>query len=132
VHGLRLADPVAPVHGLQVGLRVPVRVVQYDRVRGLEVDAQTARSRTEEEAIQRRRRRVVLFYSFFSELVGRGAVDADVAVAPAREWTLIDGVAAARSHDDAIDATALSATRRDGPDAVRHGSESKQRPPTSS
>ena len=47
----------------------------------------------------------------------------------------VDGVAATRSHQDAIAATALtiSPTRRaDGPEAVRNGSNSDQRPPTTS
>ena len=94
MNGLRLADPVAPVHGLQVGLGVPVRVVQYYCICGLQVNTETARSRAEEEAIQRTRGSVVLLDALLPQFVGRGAVDADVAVAPAREW----------SHDDAIDA----------------------------
>ena len=39
---------------------------------------------------------------------------------------------AAISREDAIDATAVSLTRRDGPDAVRNSSNSKKKPPTSS
>ena len=46
-------------------------------------------------------------------------------------WDHEGGVAAALSRDDAIDATAVSLTRRDGPDAVRTASNSKKRPPTS-
>ena len=47
-------------------------------------------------------------------------------------WDHDDGVEAPRSRDDAIDATAFSPTRRDGPDAVRNGSKSKKKPPTAS
>ena len=43
-----------------------------------------------------------------------------------------DGVEAARSRDDAIDATAVSLTRRDGPDAVRNSSNSNEKPPPAS
>ena len=43
-----------------------------------------------------------------------------------------DGVAAPGQRLDAIDATTVSVTRRDGPDAVRIGSNLDQRPPTSS
>ena len=46
----------------------------------------------------------------------------DVAPTPSRR----------RGLEDAIDATALSPTRRDGPDAVRNSSKSKKRPPTTS
>ena len=35
-----------------------------------------------------------------------------------------------RGLEDAIDATAFSLTRRDGPDAVRNGSKSKSKPPS--
>ena len=38
----------------------------------------------------------------------------------------------ALSREDAIDATAVSLTRRDGPDAVRTASNSRKRPPTTS
>jgi len=47
-----------------------------------------------------------------------------VLVVPARD----DGVAAALSREDAIDATAVFLTRRDGPDAVRNSSKSKKKP----
>ena len=46
-------------------------------------------------------------------------------------WDHEGGVAAALSREDAIDATAVSLTRRDGPDAVRNSSNSKKKPPTS-
>ena len=47
-------------------------------------------------------------------------------------WDHEGGVAAALSREDAIDATAVSLTRRDGPDAVRNSSNSKKkRPPAS-
>ena len=86
----RLTDAMAPVHGLQVRLRVPVRVIEHDRVRGLQVNTETARSRAEEEAIQRTRGSVVLLDALLPQFVGRGAVDADVAVAPAWDaWTLV-------------------------------------------
>ena len=45
-------------------------------------------------------------------------------------WHRVDGVGVPRSRDDAIDATAVPLTRRDGPDAVRNSSKSKTRPPT--
>jgi hypothetical protein len=45
-------------------------------------------------------------------------------------WHRVDGVAAALSREDAIDATAVPLTRRDGPDVVRNGSNLDQRPPT--
>ena len=38
----------------------------------------------------------------------------------------------ARSRGDAIDATAVSLPRRDGPDAVRNSSKSTKKPPTTS
>ena len=53
-HLLRLADAVAPRHALHVVLRVPVRVVQNDRVGGGQVDADAARSGGEEEGEGRR------------------------------------------------------------------------------
>ena len=43
-----------------------------------------------------------------------------------------DGVAAALSREDAIDATAVSPTRRDGPDVVRNSLKSTKKPPTAS
>mmetsp|Transcript_22778 Transcript_22778/g.67502 ORF Transcript_22778/g.67502 Transcript_22778/m.67502 type:complete len:715 (+) Transcript_22778:982-3126(+) len=46
---LLLPDPVRAVHRLQVGLRVPVAVVDDDRVGRLQVDAEPARARGEEE-----------------------------------------------------------------------------------
>ena len=51
VHGLGLPDAVAPVHRLHVRVRVPVRVVDDDRVRGGEVDAEaTGSGRQQEDA----------------------------------------------------------------------------------
>ena len=47
-------------------------------------------------------------------------------------WHRVDGVAATLSREDAIDATAVSLTRRDGPDVVRNSSNSKKEPPTAS
>ena len=47
-------------------------------------------------------------------------------------WDHEGGVAAALSREDAIDATAVSLTRRDGPDAVRNSSKSKKKAPTTS
>ena len=44
-------------------------------------------------------------------------------------WDCDDGVAAALSREDAIDATVVSLTRRDGRDAVRNGSKLTQKPP---
>jgi hypothetical protein len=38
----------------------------------------------------------------------------------------------ALSRDDAIDATAVPLTRRDGPDAVRNSSKSEKKPPPTS
>mmetsp|Transcript_8835 Transcript_8835/g.30371 ORF Transcript_8835/g.30371 Transcript_8835/m.30371 type:complete len:382 (+) Transcript_8835:666-1811(+) len=51
-HGLGLANPVAPVHGLQVLLRVPVRVVDHHGIRRREVDAQTPGSRREQKVVE--------------------------------------------------------------------------------
>ena len=45
-------------------------------------------------------------------------------------WDHDDGVVVAMSREDAIDATAVSLTRRDGPDAIRNSSNSKKKPPT--
>ena len=47
-------------------------------------------------------------------------------------WHRVDGVAAALSREDAIAATAVPLTRRDGPDAVRNSSKSKNKPPPAS
>ena len=58
VDRLRLAEPVHARHGLEVRLRVPVRVVEHARVRGLQVDAQAARARRHEEDEERARRLV--------------------------------------------------------------------------
>mmetsp|Transcript_4005 Transcript_4005/g.11635 ORF Transcript_4005/g.11635 Transcript_4005/m.11635 type:complete len:291 (+) Transcript_4005:992-1864(+) len=49
--GLGLTDPVAPVHGLQVLLRVPVRIVDDHGVRGGQVDAQAPGPRAEEKVV---------------------------------------------------------------------------------
>ena len=47
-------------------------------------------------------------------------------------WDHDDGFMKALSREDAIDATAVPPTRRDGPDAVRNSSNSKKkRPPAS-
>ena len=46
-------------------------------------------------------------------------------------WDHEGGVAAALSREDAIDATAVSLTRRDGPDAARTAPKSKKNPPAS-
>ena len=50
----------------------------------------------------------------------------DTALAPRLDLSRgrVDGVEAAWSRDDAIDATAASPTRRDGPGAVRNGTKS--------
>ena len=49
LHFLRLPDAVRAVLRLQVGLRVPVRVVDDDDVGGLQVDAEAAGARREQE-----------------------------------------------------------------------------------
>ena len=80
VDGLLLADAVGPVHGLQVRLGVPVRVVEHDRVRGLQVDAEAARARRQQEDELVAVRRVVGLDEVVALLVGRVAVDAAVLV----------------------------------------------------
>ena len=46
---LGLTDTMGTVHGLQVGLRVPVTVIQNDNVGGCEVDTQTTSASREQE-----------------------------------------------------------------------------------
>ena len=51
-HLLLLANAVRPGLGLQIDLGVPVRVIHYDCVGCLQVEAQSASSRAEQEHAQ--------------------------------------------------------------------------------
>eukprot|EP00968_Pinguiococcus_pyrenoidosus_P005742 scaffold374_cov271-Pinguiococcus_pyrenoidosus.AAC.6 len=80
-HGLGLPDAVRAVHGLQIHLRVPVRVIQHDNVCGIQVDPKAAGSRTQQKGEVRRLRGIELVHLPVAVL-GRGApVDATVSMA---------------------------------------------------
>ena len=49
IHLLLLADSVSAIHGLEVNLRVPVRVIEDDMVRGHQVKAETSCTSGEHE-----------------------------------------------------------------------------------
>merc|ERR1712216_514597 len=50
-HGLRLANSVAPVHGLQILLGVPIGIVNDHGISGCQVDAEAAGSGAEQEVL---------------------------------------------------------------------------------
>ena len=81
-HRLLLADPVRAILRLDVGLRVPVRIEEDDRVGRLQVDAEPAGPRRQEEDELRRALRVERDDRLVALGAARAAVDPAVLVLP--------------------------------------------------
>ena len=79
-HLLLLADAMRAVHGLEIGLWVPVRVVENDDVGRVEIDAEAARARTQHVYELGGARRVELVHGLLAILVLGAAVEATVFV----------------------------------------------------
>ena len=88
IHLLRLTNTMCAVHGLQIGLRVPVTVVQDDNVCRGEVDTQPTGTRGEQEDELLAVGLVVLVDGYYPVIMGGATVDTTVLCAPSQSSVL--------------------------------------------
>ncbi|KAI6748785.1 hypothetical protein HG531_007732 [Fusarium graminearum] len=75
-----LADTMGSIHGLQIGLRVPITIIQNNDVGSCQVDAQTTSTCCKEKDELLRPRLIVLINSSDSVLVGGSTINSAVLV----------------------------------------------------